>query len=123
MTSMRNALFIIYGLVVAGMVYVLFFTHTTEIKNDESSALRIMESKLIKENKAISTTKIGEEIIINGKIIKQSGRFDEEHNAGWYQVIYQGKIHACEVYTEGQLVTEKVLRISCIDVHGRVEGQ
>ena len=122
MTNMRNALFTIYGLVLAGMVYVLFFTDASDIKNDKSSALKMTEKEIIEENRAISDTKIGEEILIKGKIINKSGRREEEGNAGWYHVIYQGKLHACEVYTEEQPVTSKVLRIFCMDVYGRVES-
>jgi hypothetical protein len=123
MTNMRNALFTIYGLVLAGMVYVLFFTNASKIKNDKSSAVKMTEKEIIEENKAISDTKIGEEILITGKIINKSVRWEEEDNGGWYNVIYQGKIHACEVYTEEQPVTSKVLRISCMDVNGRVESR
>ena len=56
-------------------------------------------------------------------LVNKSVRWEEEDNAGWYNVIYQGKIHACEVYTEEQPVTSKVLRISCMDVNGRVESR
>ena len=120
---MRNALFTIYGLVLAGMVYVLFFTDASDIKNDKSSALKMTEKEIIEENKAVSDTKIGEGILIKGNIINKSGHWDEEDNAGWYHVIYQGKIHACEVYTEVQPVTSKVLRIFCMDVNGRLESR
>ena len=57
---MRNALFTIYGLVLAGMEYVLFFTYASEIKKDKSSAVKLTEKEIIEENKAISDTKIGE---------------------------------------------------------------
>jgi hypothetical protein len=123
MTNMRNALFTIYGLVLAGMVYVLFFTDASDIKNDKSFAVKMTEKEIIEENNAILDTKLGEEILITGKIINKSGRWEEEDNAGWYHVIYQGKIHACEVYTEEQPVTSKVLRIFCMDVNGRVESR
>ena len=123
MTNMRNALFTIYGLVLAGMVYVLFFTDASDIKNDKSSALKMTEKEIIEENKAVSDTKIGEGILIKGNIINKSGHWDKEDNAGWYHVIYQGKLHACEVYTEEQPVTSKLLRIFCIDVNGRVESK
>ena len=72
MTNMRNALFTIYGLVLAGMVYVLFFTDASDIKNDKSSAVKMTEKKILKENNAILDTKIGEEILIKGKIINKT---------------------------------------------------
>ena len=93
-------LLVIWGAMIAYMGYTLFFTDVVEVDEEMSSSAEKWEVE--NRDALLAENSVGENILINGKIINKGSNEEDYDTSGWYHVIYEGGLYVCEVYVDDE---------------------